>query len=42
MNDKYLEKHPESKQSLALVQKEISVKECLKLRMQAPIYLTIS
>ena len=26
MNDKYLEKHPESKQSLALVQKEISVK----------------
>ncbi len=41
MNDKYLEKHPESKQSLALVQKEISVKECLKLRMQAPIYLTI-
>ena len=26
MNDKCLEKHPESKQSLALVQKEISVK----------------
>lgn len=26
MNDKYLEKHPESKQSLALVQKGISVK----------------
>lgn len=26
MNEKCLEKHPESKQSLALVQKEISVK----------------
>lgn len=33
MNDKYLEKHPEIKQSLALVQKEISVKERLKLQM---------